>query len=112
MDGLPKSAMTACRLPAWSQRLLAELDAADVRAESVAKGLSAEQLNWHPSEGAWGVGQCLDHLRVTNEVYLAAINAALEGQGRGEVDELRIGGFSRWFIRNYIAPNPGGAKAP
>src|SRR5262249_10553360 len=98
-------------LPAWSQRLLSELDAADRRAESVAKGLSTEQLNWHPSRSAWSVGQCLEHLRVSNEVYLAAISASLEGRQRGAVDDVRLGWFSRRFIRNYVAPNPGGAKA-
>jgi len=98
-------------LPAWSRRLLSELDAADRRAESVARGLSTEQLNWHPMEGAWSVGQCLEHLRISNEVYLAAISFSLEGRQLGAVDDVRLGWFSRWFIRNFIAPNPGGAKA-
>jgi hypothetical protein len=87
------------------------LDAADRRAESVAKGLSTEQLNWHPRQGVWSVGQCLEHLRVSNEIYLAAISSSLEGGQRGTVDDVRLGWFSRWFIRNYVAPNPGGAKA-
>ncbi|PWT85646.1 MAG: hypothetical protein C5B56_13700 [Proteobacteria bacterium] len=99
------------RVCSWASRLISELDDADRRAESIAAGLSRAQINWQPSPGAWSVGQCLDHLRMTNEVYLPAIAAALENRERKVVGELRIGSFSRWFIRNYIAPNPGGTKA-
>ena len=98
-------------LPEWSLRLIAELDAADRRAESVTKGLSTSQLNWQPKQGAWSVGQCLEHLRIANEVMLQAISAALEGRPRRRVGEIRLGWFSHWFIRSYIAPNPGGARA-
>lgn len=100
-----------CVLPNWSLRLISELDAADRRAESVAKGLNPVQLNWRPRSDAWSVGQCLDHLRIANEVYLPAISAALEGRQHKTVNEIRLGWFSRWFIRNYIAPNPGGTRA-
>ena len=98
-------------LPAWSLRLISELDAADRRAELVAKGLSPEQLNWKPRPDAWSVGQCLEHLRITNEVYLPAISRALEGRQPVKVQDVNLGWFSRWFIRNYIAPNPGGRRA-
>ena len=38
------------------------------------------------------------------------LSAALKGQPHGPVEEITLG----WFIRTYIAPNPGGkrAKAP
>jgi hypothetical protein len=92
-------------------RLISELEAADLRAESVAKALRPEQLNWQPSPGAWSVGQCLQHLYLANEVYLPAISAVLEGRQQAAVHEIRLGRLSRWFIRNYIAPNPGGTRA-
>lgn len=98
-------------LPAWSPRLVSELDAADRRAESVGKGLSAVQLNWQPSSGAWSIGQCLEHLRIANEVLLPPISISLEGRQHRTVDEICPGWFSRWFIRTYIAPNPGGTRA-
>jgi hypothetical protein len=53
----------------------------------------------------------MDHLRITNEVYLPAIAAALDGSPTKVVDDLKFGWFSRWFIRNFIAPNPGGTRA-
>ena len=98
-------------LPDWSSRLISELDAADRRAESVAKGLSTFQLNWQPRQRAWSVGQCVEHLRLANEILLPAISATLEGRQHRTVAEIRLGWFSRWFIRTYSAPNPGGPRA-
>lgn len=98
-------------LPGWSLRLISELEATDGRAQSVAKGLSLEQLNWQPGHGAWSIGQCVDHLQIANLVYLPAISGALEGRQRGRVQELSLAWPSRWFIRNYIAPNPDGSRA-
>jgi hypothetical protein len=101
-------------LPKWSLRLISELDAADRRAESVARGLSPAQLHWQPRPNEWSVGQCLDHLRIGNEILVPAISAALKGHEPTPVDEITLGWFSRWFIHAYIAPNPGGthARAP
>jgi hypothetical protein len=93
-------------------RLNSELDEADQRAGLVAGQLRLDQLNWQPGPGIWSIGQCLDHLIVTNGVYAPPIARALEGreQERRRVAEIRLGWFGRWFIRNYVAPNPGGAK--
>jgi len=93
-------------LPAWALRLVSEINAADLRAESVAKGLSSEQLNWCPRQNAWSVGQCVEHLRITNEIYLPPISAALNRGVHGKVHEISLGWFPRWFIKNYIGPAP------
>jgi hypothetical protein len=98
--------------PPWSRRLAAELHAADERAAALAGSLSEAQLNWKPSPQQWSVGQCLEHLAVSTELYLPPIDAALAGASPGIADEITPGGFSRWFIRNYIAPSPRRAKAP
>lgn len=98
-------------LPGWSLRLISELDAADRRAALLARGLSPAQLNWQPGEQVWSVGQCLEHLRIGNEILVPAISAALEGRQQRPVDEITLGWFTSWFIRTYIAPNPGGARA-
>ena len=103
--------MSAPALPDWSLRLNSELEAADRRAENIAGALRPEQLNWQPHPGAWSVGQCLEHLRITNEVYLPAISAALKGRQHSLVQEIRLGWASRWFIRNHIAPNLAGSRA-
>lgn len=93
-------------LPAWCARLLREFTASDARAEAIARTLSHEELNWKPRPDAWGVGQCLEHLAMGNELYADAIEAALtRNLAAGAVPEITPGRFSRWFIRSYIAPS-------
>jgi hypothetical protein len=96
------AAATHTALPSWSQRLISELDAADRRAESLAKTLTSEQLNWRPKPDVWSVGQCLQHLCLFNEGYLPAISTSLEGRRRARVQEITPGRFGRWFIRKYV----------
>lgn len=93
-------------LPPWGKRLLRELEASDARAIALLKPLTPEQLNWKPSPEKWSVGQCVEHLAISNEVYLGPIADALAGPPSGSVDEITPGWFGRWFIRNYIAPSP------
>ncbi|HEX5071500.1 MAG TPA: DinB family protein [Vicinamibacterales bacterium] len=95
--------MTAA--PSWVSRLLQEIDDADARATRLAAGLTAGQLNWKPTAQEWSVGQCLDHLCVANDVYLASIARSFEGQPRAVASDITPGWFGRWFIRNYIEPS-------
>lgn len=89
----------------WADRIIAEFNAADLRAAAVAKSLTVEQLNWRSDPGKWSVGQCLDHLRVANEVYIPPMTKALEGRPHGVATELTPGWFGRWFIKSYIEPS-------
>ncbi len=91
--------------PVWVGRLLREFDATDQRARAVASALTPQQLNWKPADTEWSVGQCLDHLCVSNDVYIAAMEAALEGRPHGTAAEITPGWFGRWFIDNYIEPS-------
>jgi hypothetical protein len=95
----------------WAMRLISELDTADQRAKALAKGLTPLQLTWEPSQDAWSVGQCLEHLRLTNEVYLPAITASLTDRPLLEVQDITPGWFGRWFIRNYIEPSSESKRA-
>jgi hypothetical protein len=96
---------TRSSLPSWSQRLISELEISDGRAQQLARGLNREQLNWSPAPGAWSIGQCLQHLLAGNELYLPAIANSLRGRRESPVEEVVLSRFSRWFIRNYIAPS-------
>jgi hypothetical protein len=91
--------------PHWYLRLISEFNAADERAKAVASALTAEQLNWKPDPGKWSIGQCLEHLYITNEVYCQSISKSLAGHPVSVVEEIRPGWFGRWFIRNYIEPS-------
>jgi len=94
----------------WSQRLIRELLDADARARAVAHGLDAAALNLQPGPARWSIGQCLDHLRVANVVYLGAMAPALAGPPGRPVEAIRPGWLGRWFIRNHIEPQPGMRK--
>jgi len=96
---------------AWSSRLSFELSGIDQAVQALVSGLSDERLNWQPAPGAWSIAQCLEHLCITNEKYLPAITAALEGQPDAPVEEIQPGWFSGWFLKNYVEPSPGGKKA-
>lgn len=75
------------QLAEWS----AAFDAALERAHALTDELSREQLNFKPGPDRWSVGQCIDHLSVSMEVYLEPMEsmireATLEGEepyGRG-----------------------------
>ena len=44
--------------------------------------LSAQQVNWTPSEGEWSIGQCFDHLIISNRPFFQIIEEILEGRQR------------------------------
>ena len=92
-------------LPPWCLRLFRELNAANDRATALAKTLTPRQLNWTPSPGVWSVGQCLEHLYLTNEVYLGPMLTSLEARQPAVVQDITPGWLGRWFIRNFIEPS-------
>src|SRR6266481_5418317 len=75
--------------PPWCLRLISELNAADNRAIALAEALTPQQLNWSRRPYEWSVGQCLEHLYITNEVYLGPMSTSLKG--RQPVVEVDIG---------------------
>jgi len=91
--------------PPWCVRLISELNRADERAAALARPLNPQQLNWTPAPGAWSVGQCLEHLYISNEVYLRPMSSSLERRQPAVVQEITPGWFGRWFIRNFIEPS-------
>jgi hypothetical protein len=92
--------------PAWSIRLASELSANDQTAQTLASGLANEQLNWQPAPGSWSVGQCLEHLCLTNGAYLTAISAALKEKPDSLVEQITPGWLGGWFIRSFVEPAP------
>jgi hypothetical protein len=104
MTKRPGEPVDASVVPTWCRRLTSELDAADARAIALAKGLTIAQLNWQPRPRAWSVGQCLEHLSISNEVYVEPMAESLGVPPAGAVEEIRPGWFGRWFIRTYIEP--------
>ena len=77
-------------------------------------GLSDRALNWAPAVGKWSVGRCLDHLGVTNTLYLERIEPALAGaRDRGLTDPgIYSGGFFGQWFRRQMEPGKGRFRVP
>jgi hypothetical protein len=60
-------------------RLVVALADVTDRVEQHFGGLDAEQLNRKPAPAEWSVGQCLDHLIVTNRTYRPIIERIRSG---------------------------------
>ena len=92
--------------PAWVIRLAFELTGNDQEAEALCGGLSEAQLNWQPAPSCWSVGQCLEHICITNDKYLVAIEGALQGKPDAAVEQITLGPFAGWFLRKFVEPSP------
>lgn len=64
-------------------------------------GLSAEQLNWKPSEKEWSVAQCFDHLIVTHSLYFPMFQRFAAGDTKMSFWE-KASPFSGFFGRFLI----------
>ncbi len=49
--------------------------------------LNFSQLNWKPSENQWSIGQCIDHLIVSNGKYLPILKEVETGKHRTTIWE-------------------------
>ena len=103
-------------LPAELQRLLDAVDACERDAEALVADLTEHEVNWQERPGAsWSVGQCLDHLAVTNGFYIASFVPLVE-QARtaspGPFRGLQPTAIGRWFVRFLEPPVKTRSKAP
>lgn len=57
-----------------------ELDQITNDVRDVFGGLSSEQINWKPAAESWSVGQCLDHLILSNAETMPALDAVIAGK--------------------------------
>lgn len=71
--------------------------------------LSDEQVNWKPGAGEWSIGQCFDHLIISNRPYFRIIEEVREGRRRRRGLE-RVPLFPRFFgklVINTLRPDSG-----
>lgn len=95
--------------------LLDELRAVGDDARKVFGGLSAAQLNWKPSAGQWSVGQCFDHLIVTNRCFFPDLERVAAGKHRNGLwaRVSPLSGFFGRLILKSLDPEKGRkTKAP
>jgi hypothetical protein len=95
-------------LPVSIDQLRACADDLACEVAPLLSGLDDDQANWRPAGGrGWSVAQCLDHLAITTNTYLDAIEAAMRGAAGRDVTRpapVQPGWFARWFIRQLEPP--------
>lgn len=73
----------------------------DCEAKKLCAGLSEEQLSWQPRARSWSIAQVLAHLRLTNEAFQPAVDAALEASRniklRGE-EPFALSVYGRFLV--------------
>jgi hypothetical protein len=73
--------------------------------ESAFGGFDVTQLNWQEAPNRWSVGQCLDHLIITNQHYLPQFKEIAEGKKRSTSWERlpllpwMFGSILSWTVR-------------
>lgn len=63
-------------------KFIEDLERISADVKSVFGTMSGEQLNWKPSAKSWSVGQCFEHLIITNDLYFPNIEKVARGKHR------------------------------
>ena len=77
--------------------------------------LTESQATWRPHLGAWCVTECLDHLALTNKIYLVAMQPVAIAARRDNKLRRRpaLPGFlGTWFVRSLEPPSKIKSKSP
>jgi len=85
----------------------AQLDAAERDARLLVENLAEERGCWHAEAHSWSVAQCLDHLAITNKVYLGAMKEpAIRGRAAGRFRRRPAlpGIVGKWFAATMEPP--------
>jgi len=61
-------------------KMLLKGQEAGVKVKKEFSGISLEQLNWKPAPESWSIGQCMDHLIVTDCLYFPAFKKIAENK--------------------------------
>jgi hypothetical protein len=84
-------------------------------AQSLLANLTEAQAAWRPSAAAWCIAECLDHLALTNRIYIAAMQPAADEARRQNKSRRRpaLPGFlGAWFVRSLEPPAKLKTKSP
>jgi hypothetical protein len=84
-----------------------QLDAAERDSRLLVADLSEERGCWRAAAGSWSVAQCLDHMAITNQVYLGAMKEpAIRARAAGRLRRRAAlpGYIGRWFAAKMEPP--------
>lgn len=76
--------------------------------------LTADQLNWKPSEKGWSVAQCLEHIILTNREFYPEFEKLASGNRKNSVWEnlSPLTGWSGRFLIKSVSEDSKKIKAP
>lgn len=60
--------------------IISELEKISADAQTTFGKLSAEQINWKPSDAGWSAGQCFEHLIKINSAYFGEFESIIKGE--------------------------------
>ena len=95
--------------------LIEQLGSITEDARKVFGALNEAQLNWKPSAEQWSVGQCFDHLIVTNRSFFPLLEQVGRGERRNSAWESwsPLSGFFGKFVARSLEQEGGRKfKAP
>ncbi len=71
--------------------------------------LSLAQINWKPDQQEWSVGQCFEHLVISNRPYVPLLERILRGEKRPTLWERVpvLPGLSGRFLIRILRPDSG-----
>jgi hypothetical protein len=61
-------------------QIISELENISVNVVKTFGKLSSGQINFKPSAKSWSIGQCFEHLIITNSLYFPAIQKVIDGK--------------------------------
>lgn len=106
MVARPQSS-TGC-MPAYLQDLVLALDEIDASARRLVRNLTEAQFHWRPPSGrSWSIAQCIEHLTVTNSLYVTAIRQAVDEADHHDLAPctgVKPGLWSRFLLWNMEPP--------
>ena len=102
-------------LPLQLDELRTEFGRARTEAEGLTAGLGDGQLWQKPADGGWSVGECLAHLNLAGEPYLAKMTAAAanaRARGRTKTGPFAFGFLGGRLVRSLSGESRAKFRAP
>jgi uncharacterized damage-inducible protein DinB len=88
--------------------IVKRIEAVSQEAELGFGAFTADQLNWQPGPGQWSIGQCLEHLIISNKQYFPQLKELASNTKHFSFWE-RLPGWSRLcgaIMLRYVTPSP------
>lgn len=96
-------------------RFIAVHEEAVARVETLTSGMSAEAGRWKPSEKAWSVAECLEHLNESMGSYAGKMRPVIEKTRREGKTGAEPYGKGTWigrYLVGFLRKGPEEKKAP